>query len=137
MEVLSRRSTKFASSSSSPAKPSMSSAKRKLVIVLPPMASTEYHEQGKSRDNVRLISSPGSVSHTARGRSGHLPWVTEPRCQKMLHPTPVHFNPEKTLFNVSLLSKIMDSFKVITALVGVINKNKKSEETRDTKILIN
>ena len=55
----------------------------------------------------------------------------------MLHPTPVHFYPEKTLFNVSLLSKIMDSFKVITALVGVINKNKKSEETRDTKILIN
>ena len=101
------------------------------------MASTEYHEQGKSRGNVRLISSRGSVSHTARGRSGHLPWVTEPRCQMMLHPTPVHFYPEKTLFNVSLLSKIMDSFKVITALVGVINKNKKSEETRDTKILIN
>ena len=101
------------------------------------MASTEYHEQGKSRDNVRLISSPGSVSHTARGRSGHLPWVTEPRCQKMLHPTPVHFYPEKTLFNVSLLSKIMDSFRVITALVGAIDKNKKSEETRDTKILIN
>ena len=36
-EALSRRSTKFASSSSSPAKPSMSSAKRRLVIVLPPM----------------------------------------------------------------------------------------------------
>ncbi len=34
---LSRRSTKFASSFSSPAKPSMSSAKRRLVIVLPPM----------------------------------------------------------------------------------------------------
>ena len=34
--ALSRRSTKFASSSSSPAKPSMSSAKQRLVIVLPP-----------------------------------------------------------------------------------------------------
>ena len=32
-----RRSTKFASSSSSPAKPSMSSANWRLVIVLPPM----------------------------------------------------------------------------------------------------
>ena len=37
VEALSRRSTKFASSSSSPAKPSVSSAKWRLVIVLPPM----------------------------------------------------------------------------------------------------
>ena len=37
MEALSRRSIKFASSSSSPAKPSMSSAKRRLVIGLPLM----------------------------------------------------------------------------------------------------
>jgi len=37
VEALLRRSTKFASSSTSPAKPSMSSAKRRLVIVLPPM----------------------------------------------------------------------------------------------------
>ena len=37
VEALSRRSTNFASSSASPAKPSMSSAKRRLVIVLPPM----------------------------------------------------------------------------------------------------
>ena len=36
-EVLSRRSTREASYSSFPARPSMSSAKRKLVIVLPPM----------------------------------------------------------------------------------------------------
>ena len=36
-EVLSRRSTREASSSSFPARSSMSSAKRKLVIVLPPM----------------------------------------------------------------------------------------------------
>ena len=35
--AVSRRSTKFASSSSSPAKPLMSSAKQRLVIVLPPM----------------------------------------------------------------------------------------------------
>ena len=37
VEALSRRSTNFASSSASPAKPLMSSAKRRLVIVLPPM----------------------------------------------------------------------------------------------------
>ena len=37
VDVFSRRSTKLASSCSSPAKPSMSSAKRRLVIVLPPM----------------------------------------------------------------------------------------------------
>ena len=37
VEALSRRSTKFASSPSSPVEPSMSSAKRRLVIVLPPM----------------------------------------------------------------------------------------------------
>ena len=37
MEALSRCSTKFVSSSSSPAKPSLSSAKQRLVIVLPPM----------------------------------------------------------------------------------------------------
>ena len=37
IDVFSRRSTKLASSCSSPAKPSMSSAKRRLVIVLPPM----------------------------------------------------------------------------------------------------
>ena len=37
VDVFSKRSTKLTSSCSSPAKPSMSSAKRKLVIVLPPM----------------------------------------------------------------------------------------------------
>ena len=37
MEALSRHSTNFASSSSFPAKPSMSSAKPRLMIVLPPM----------------------------------------------------------------------------------------------------
>ena len=37
VEALSRRSTNFASSSSSSAKLSMSSAKRRLVIALPPM----------------------------------------------------------------------------------------------------
>ena len=37
METLSRRSSNFASSSSSPAQPSMSSTERRLVIVLPPM----------------------------------------------------------------------------------------------------
>ena len=37
VEVLSRRSTKSASSSSLPARPSMSSTKRKFVILLPPM----------------------------------------------------------------------------------------------------
>ena len=37
VEALSRRSTKFARSSSSPAEPSMSSAKRRWVIVLPRM----------------------------------------------------------------------------------------------------
>ena len=37
VEVFSSRSTKLASSSSFPARPSMSSAKRKFVIVLPPM----------------------------------------------------------------------------------------------------
>ena len=36
LEALSRRSTNFASSSSSPAKPSMSSAKQRLVIAVPP-----------------------------------------------------------------------------------------------------
>ena len=36
VDVLSRRSTKSASSSSIPARPSMSSAKRKVVILLPP-----------------------------------------------------------------------------------------------------
>ena len=39
VEALSRRSTNFASYSSSPANPSMSSAKRRLVIALPPMLS--------------------------------------------------------------------------------------------------
>ena len=37
VDVFSKRSTKLASSCSSPAKPSTSSAKRRLVIVLPPM----------------------------------------------------------------------------------------------------
>ena len=41
MEALSRRSTNFSSYSSSPAKPSMSSAKWKFVIVLPPMLKEE------------------------------------------------------------------------------------------------
>ena len=42
VEVLSRRSTKSASSSSLPARPSMSSAKRKFVIFLPPMPIQHY-----------------------------------------------------------------------------------------------
>ena len=37
VEALSRRSTNFTSSSSSPTKPPMSSAKRRLVIALPPL----------------------------------------------------------------------------------------------------
>ena len=37
VKVLSRRSTKLASSTSIPARPSISSVKRKFVIVLPPM----------------------------------------------------------------------------------------------------
>ena len=37
VEALSKRSAKFAGFSCSPAKPSMSSAKRRLAIVLPPM----------------------------------------------------------------------------------------------------
>ena len=41
-EVLSRRSTREASSSSFPARPSMSSAKRKLVIVQPPMLTVPW-----------------------------------------------------------------------------------------------
>ena len=39
---LNRRSTREASSSSFPARPSMSSAKRKLVIVLPPMLTVPW-----------------------------------------------------------------------------------------------
>ena len=42
VETLSRYSTNFASSSSSPAKPSMLSAKRRLVIVLPPMLTVPF-----------------------------------------------------------------------------------------------
>ena len=41
-EVLSRRSTREASSSSFPARPSMSLAKRKLVIVLPPTLTVPW-----------------------------------------------------------------------------------------------
>ena len=41
-EVLSRRSTREASYSSFPARPSMSSAKRKLVIGLPPMLTVPW-----------------------------------------------------------------------------------------------
>ena len=40
VDVFSRRSTKLASSCSSPAKPSMSSAKQRFVIVLPPPADS-------------------------------------------------------------------------------------------------
>ena len=43
VEALSRRSNKSASSSSSPAQPSMSSAKRRLVIVLPPMLTVLHN----------------------------------------------------------------------------------------------
>ena len=42
VDVFSRCSTKLASSCSSPAKPSMSSAKRRLVIVLPPMLTVPW-----------------------------------------------------------------------------------------------
>ena len=42
VDVFSRHSTKLASSCSSPAKPSMSSAKRRLVIVLPPMLTVPW-----------------------------------------------------------------------------------------------
>ena len=42
---LSRRSTKLASYCSSPAKPSKSSAKRRLVIVLPPMLTVHWFGQ--------------------------------------------------------------------------------------------
>ena len=47
VEALSRRCTNLASSFSSPAKPSMSSAKQRLVIVLPPMLTVQkYVEEG-------------------------------------------------------------------------------------------
>ena len=42
VDVFSRRSTKLTSSCSSPAKPSMSSAKRRLLIVLPPMLTVPW-----------------------------------------------------------------------------------------------
>ena len=48
VEVLSRRSTKSASSSSLPARPSMSSAKRKFVIFLPPMLTVPSWSFGAS-----------------------------------------------------------------------------------------
>ena len=48
VEVLSRRSTKLASSSSLPARPSMSSAKRKFVIFLPPMLTVHGHSVRQS-----------------------------------------------------------------------------------------
>ena len=48
-----RRSTNFASSSSSPAKPSMSSAKRRLVIVLP---QTLTMSSGSSKASVMILS---------------------------------------------------------------------------------
>ena len=41
VDIFSRCSTKLTSSCSSPAKPSMSSAKRRLVIVLPPMLTVD------------------------------------------------------------------------------------------------
>ena len=60
MEALSRRSTEFASSSSSRAKPSMSSAKRRLVIVLPKKTRQTEEEvgrqhQGMARPGVRQV----------------------------------------------------------------------------------
>ena len=42
VDVFSRRSTKLTSSCSSPAKPSMSSVKRRLVIVLPPVLTVPW-----------------------------------------------------------------------------------------------
>ena len=61
MEALSRRSTEFASASSSRAKPSMSSAKRRLVIVLPKKTRQTEEEvgrqhQGMARPGVRQVS---------------------------------------------------------------------------------
>ena len=47
-EVISRRSTREASSSSFPAKPSMSSVKRKLVIVLPQMLTVLWRSSSAS-----------------------------------------------------------------------------------------
>ena len=44
METLSRHSTNFANSSSSPAKPSMSSAERRSLIVPPPMLPVEVFD---------------------------------------------------------------------------------------------
>ena len=52
-EVLPRRSTREASSSSFPARPSMSSAKRKLVTVLPPMLTVPWRSSNAS---VRILS---------------------------------------------------------------------------------
>ena len=51
----SRHSTNFASSSSSPAKPSMSSAKWRFVIVLPPMLKEEIKtgREKKRKETVR------------------------------------------------------------------------------------
>ena len=53
VEASSRRSINFASSSSSPAKPSMSSAKRTLLIVLPPMLTVP---SWCSKASVRILS---------------------------------------------------------------------------------
>ena len=51
VEALSRRSTNFASSSAFPAKPSMSSAKRRLVIVLLPVLT----EPSSSKASIVIV----------------------------------------------------------------------------------
>ena len=66
VEVLSRRSTKSASSSSLPARPSMSSAKRKFVVFLPPVLTVpswslqEYVEEGGGEHTALSYSDGGS-----------------------------------------------------------------------------
>ena len=61
MEALSRGSTNFSSSSSSPAKPSMSSAKWRFVIVLPPMLKEEIKtgREKKRKETVRPTEKGG------------------------------------------------------------------------------
>ena len=48
VEVLSRRSTRLANSNSEPARPSMSSAKRKFEIILPPMLNVDLWSSSAS-----------------------------------------------------------------------------------------
>ena len=84
MEALSRRSTYFASSSSSLAKPSMSSAKQRLVIILPPMLTVPSKASVMilSRNMLKRVGEsrdPCPWFRCTLGRhknEGHFPYVT-------------------------------------------------------------